>query len=92
MASQQEYSQTPSETGARADTGIALSVSAIVLGVISVLFFPIILGPIGIVLAAVAKSRGERLANVALAVAIIGPILGFVLALFILESGGLLKR
>ena len=55
------------------------SIAAFVLGGIAILFFPIIFGVAGIVCAGVAKSKQESLANAALAVAIGGTILGFIL-------------
>jgi hypothetical protein len=87
MASQPEYSPPPGAPTTR-DAGIALSVAAMVCGAVALLFAPIIIGPIGIVLAAVGKSRGERLANVGLAVAILGTIVGLVLAYVVLKSMG----
>jgi hypothetical protein len=56
--------------------GNALSLAAMICGGISLLFFPIILGPVGIVLSAVAKSKGEKNAIIALSVAIGGMIIG----------------
>ena len=88
MASQQEYSSAGSAPAATRDAGIALSVAAIVCGAVATLFVPIILGPLGIVLGGVAKARGERLANVALAVAIVGMVAGFVIGYLVLKSAG----
>ena len=56
-----------------------LSIVAIVFGVIAVVFFPIVFGPLGIVCGAVAISRRESLAKVGLAVAVIGMVVGFAL-------------
>ena len=56
-----------------------LSIIGIVCGVAAVLLLPILFGPIGLILGAIAKSRGERLATVALIVAGVGMVVGFLL-------------
>jgi hypothetical protein len=61
-----------------ASTSNAFAVTAIVLGAIAFLFFPIILGPLAIVFAGIALSKGQSLAKVAMGVAIGGMVLGFV--------------
>jgi hypothetical protein len=53
-----------------------LSGLAIVSGVIALIFFPIVFGPLGIVLAAIGLVRKERLWPVGLAVAIVGMLVG----------------
>ena len=63
-------------------SGNALSIAGIVLGVLAVLFLPIIFGPAGIVCAAMGRSKKQRLANVALGVSIGGTILGFIFGEF----------
>jgi uncharacterized protein YacL len=73
----------PAVTGGRSN---AFSIAAIVCGVIAVLIFPIVFGPIGIILAAVAKSRNEPRANTALIVAIVGTIVGFLLGFIVFEA------
>ena len=65
--------QTPSQPGN------TFSIIAMVLGGISLLFLPIILGPIAIVLSIVAKNKKEKLATVALSIAIVGTVLGMVI-------------
>ncbi len=65
--------------GAAVSTSNTLSIVAIVLGVIAILIIPILFGVAGIICAAIAKSRHEKLANVALGVAIGGTVLGFVI-------------
>ena len=55
------------------------SIIAIVLGGISFLLLPIVLGPAAIILAVIAKNKKENLANVALAVGILGTVLGMIL-------------
>ncbi len=64
---------------AQAKPGNGLSIAAYVLGAIAILFFPIIFGVAGIICAGFAKSKKEPQANIALAVAIGGTILGFIL-------------
>jgi hypothetical protein len=55
------------------------SILAIVSGVLAILVIPILFGPIGIVLAVVANRKAEPLWKVALAVAVGGMLLGFIL-------------
>ena len=69
-----------------ADPGNGFSVTAIVLGAVSFLFCPLVLGITAIVFAAVARSRRERLANVALAVSIAGTVIGMVLGVIVYSS------
>lgn len=59
-------------------TGSSLSSAAIALGISALFFLPIILGPIGIALAATAMSKGESRGPVALGVSIGGMVLGFI--------------
>lgn len=60
--------------------GNVLSIIAMVLGVISLLFFPIVFGVIGLILAIIAKTvRHERLAVPALVVSAVGLIGGLLL-------------
>jgi hypothetical protein len=60
-----------------------LSVGAIVCGAIATLFFPILFGPLGIVLAGVAMSREEPKARTAMTVAVAGMLVGFVLGMLV---------
>jgi hypothetical protein len=60
-----------------------LSVGAIVCGAIATLFFPILFGPLGIVLAGVAMSRDEPKARTAMTVAVAGMLVGFVLGMLV---------
>lgn len=67
----------------------AFAIGAIILGVLAVFFLPIVLGPIGIALAVMARNRGQSLATVALWVAIGGTVAGLtfgVLALTMTEG------
>ena len=66
----------PTKTGAAANP---FSLVAIVLGLVAVLFFPIVLGPVGIVLGIVGRSRREPWAAAGITVAIVGMIIGLVL-------------
>jgi uncharacterized membrane protein len=60
-------------------SGRVLSILGFVFGAIAVLFLPIVFGPAGIVCAGIAVAKGDRLGKPALAVAIGGMILGFIL-------------
>jgi hypothetical protein len=64
------------------------SILAIVFGAIAVIFFPIIFGLAAIVLAVVARNKRERLANIALIVAIVGTVAGFVLGAIVYSNMG----
>ena len=55
------------------------SVIAIVLGGLSFLLFPVIFGPVAIILAVIAKKKEESLANVALTVGILGAVFGMII-------------
>ncbi|MFH8259207.1 hypothetical protein [Streptomyces roseolus] len=83
--SNQPTGQQPYGGPERTATNNVLSIIAMVLGVIALLFLPIVFGVIGVVLAIVAKTvRHERLAVPALVVAAVGLIGGMVLgALFV---------
>jgi hypothetical protein len=64
----------------------AFSTAAIVCGAIAVLIFPIVFGPIGIILGAVAKSRNEPRANIGLVVAIVGMLVGFLIGALVFAA------
>lgn len=53
------------------------TVAGIVLGAIALIVFPIIFGPLAIVMAAIALVRQERSAAVAMGIAVGGTVLGF---------------
>jgi hypothetical protein len=55
------------------------SILGIVFGGIALIFLPIILGPVGIILSVVGKTKGEKLANIALTVSILGTLVGLFL-------------
>jgi membrane protein DedA with SNARE-associated domain len=55
------------------------SILAIIFGVFAIIFFPIIFGVAAIVLAVVARSKGERLSTIALIVSVLGTLAGFIL-------------
>ena len=69
-----------------ASQGNGLSIGAMVCGGIALLFFPIILGPIGIILGAVALSRKEPWGGIGLAVAGVGMVAGMVLGIIMWSS------
>jgi hypothetical protein len=52
------------------------SILGIVFGGVALIFLPIILGPVGIILSVVGKTKGEKLANIALTVSILGTLVG----------------
>jgi thiol:disulfide interchange protein len=64
----------------RASSNNALSIVAIVLGVVALIFLPIVFGVVGLVLAIVAKTvRHERLSTVAIVVSAVGLVGGMIL-------------
>lgn len=69
------------DTERRRDAGNGLAIAAIVFGLGAVVFAPIILGPIGIILAIMARNRSQSLGNAALWVAIGGTVVGLVFGL-----------
>ncbi|MFD9542450.1 hypothetical protein [Streptomyces sp. NPDC060022] len=72
--------QQPQGAPQRTTTGNVLSIIALVLGVISLLFLPIVFGVIGLVLAIIAKTvRHERLAVAAIVVSAVGLVGGMLL-------------
>jgi hypothetical protein len=81
----------PNYTGGYGDhaprnTRNTFSILAIVFGVVAVIFFPIVFGVAAIVLAVVARSKGERLSRIALPVAIVGTVVGFILGYLVYTS------
>ena len=78
-----------SQTAPTAETrGNMLSIIAIVCGVIAIIFFPIVFGPIGIVLGIIGKNRHEKLSTIAIVVAVAGMIIGFILGALIMNQMG----
>lgn len=59
--------------------GSGYSTAGIICGAIAFLFFPIVLGPVGLILGAVAKSKGEDKAVIALVVSAVGMVVGFII-------------
>jgi hypothetical protein len=55
------------------------SILGIVFGGVAFIFFPIILGPVGIILSVIGKTKGEKLANIALTVSILGTLVGIII-------------
>ncbi|MFD8685960.1 hypothetical protein [Streptomyces sp. NPDC059651] len=79
---QQPYGTPPSAT-----TGNVLSIIAMVLGVVSLVFLPIVFGVVGLVLAIVAKTvRHERLAVPAIVVSAVGLVGGMILGAIVAGS------
>jgi hypothetical protein len=67
-------------------SGNALSILAIIFGGISVIIFPILFGPIGIILGIIAKTRKERLSTVGLIISIVGPVIGAILGVLVFAA------
>ncbi|MCC5950633.1 MAG: hypothetical protein JJU45_00910 [Acidimicrobiia bacterium] len=74
-------------TGPPTPPGNGYSTAAIVLGAIAVLFCPILLGPAGLVCAAIGKSKGEPRANIGFIVAGVGFVVGMVLGVLVWNLG-----
>jgi hypothetical protein len=72
-----------SDTQSTPQSGNTFSIIAIVLGAIGFILLPIVLGPAAIILAVIAKTKKEKLANVALAVGILGTVIGMILGAII---------
>ena len=61
--------------------GNGYSTAGIILGSVAFLFFPIICGPVGLVMGGIAKSRGESRADTALIVSGLGLVVGLILGI-----------
>jgi hypothetical protein len=72
---------SPDQHASRASTTNGFTAGACVCGAVALLFFPILFGPVGIILGAIAASRKERRAAIGLAVAAIGTLIGFILGI-----------
>ena len=66
--------------------GSTFSTVGIICGAIAFLFFPIVFGPAGLIFGAVAKSKGEQKAVVALVVSGVGLVVGMIFG-YIVSSG-----
>lgn len=64
-------------------SGNGFSIAGIICGAIAFLFFPILLGPLGLILGAVGKSKGEDKAAIALVVSALGLVIGMILGAMI---------
>lgn len=53
-----------------------LAISGIVLGIVAFFFFPIVLGPIGLILGIIAKTQGQKSAVAAIVIASAGTVVG----------------
>ena len=76
---QQFLNTTQQYQSAPAATGNTLSTLGMTFGAIGLLYLPVLIGVTGIVLSAVAKSKGEKNANLALGISIAGTVLGMLL-------------
>lgn len=63
------------------------TIAAFVLGGISLLFFPIVFGPIGIVCGAVASSKGDPKGKLGIAAAAAGMVIGMVIGALVFAGG-----
>lgn len=66
--------------------GSTFSTAGIICGAISFLFFPIVFGPAGLILGAVAKSKNEEKAGIALLVSGLGLVVGMFLGFVVFSS------
>ena len=71
-------SQANDEEKRQADT---LANAAILLGVVALLFLPIVLGPIGIILGAISNRKGSDRGLIAVVVATVGTVAGMLLGI-----------
>lgn len=78
--------QTDTQPTSAAPEGRTLTIVAFVLAAITVLFFPIILGPAAAICAGVAMSKGDPLAKWALFTAIACTIAGMAIGYAVFES------
>jgi len=72
--------------GSAVAAGNGLSTAGIVCGIVSLFLLWFIFGTVGLILGAVAKSRGEQKANTAMVVSAVGLIGGALFSLVILSS------
>ena len=63
-----------------------LSIISLVCGGIAFILFPVVFGPIAIILAVIAKNKKESLANVALTVGILGTLVGMFLGAVFVDA------
>jgi hypothetical protein len=71
-----------------ASTANGFSIAGIIMGAIAFLFFPIILGPAGLIMGAIGESKGETKAVVALVVSGLGLVIGMLLGSMLYSSSG----
>jgi hypothetical protein len=73
----------PYEQNAVADPGNGLSIAGIICGAIAFLFFPILLGPAGLILGGIGLSRRESKAPIAMVVSGCGLVVGMILGVIV---------
>lgn len=66
--------------------GLGFSIAAIICGLIAIFLLPYVFGLIGIVLGIVARSRGERWSTWAIAVPIVGFLVGMALIFLVFRA------
>ncbi len=80
--------RTASHDEARqASGGKALSIIAMLFGLVALVFFPIVFGPLGIVIAAIAALRHEEWWVWGAAVAAAGTVIGMILGYLVFTGG-----
>ncbi|MEE6283163.1 hypothetical protein [Georgenia sp. MJ170] len=71
--------------GARTDSNV-LSIVSFVLSAISLFLFPIFFGIAAVIAAAIGLARKERLAKIALIIAVVATIIGIVLGMLVFNA------
>jgi hypothetical protein len=73
----------PGRISSSPNEGDSLANLAIVLGVIALLFLPVVFGPIGIILGAISNRRGSDRGLIAVVVATIGTVAGMLIGILV---------
>ncbi len=73
----------PGYAAAAPRSGNGYSTTGIVLGSIAFLFLPILLGPAGLILGGIGKSKGESRATAALVVSGLGTVVGMIFSVIV---------
>jgi hypothetical protein len=88
-ATQQPFANPPVYDPYRAQptqAGNGFTIAGTICGAVAFLFCPILLGPVGLILGAVAKSKGEPRANIALIVSGLGLVVGVLLGIIVFNA------
>lgn len=76
---------TPGASNSSNKQGMAIG--GLICGILAFLFFPVVLGPIGIILGAVSWKAGNKMGMTATIVSIIGLVVGMLLGAAMWSSG-----